>query len=78
MRPCAEYHPGRTGAKVVKALERVGFTVARVNGSHHIMSHPNKPTVALPVHAGRDMAKGTLRGILASIGMTPDEFRELL
>ena len=70
--------PAIPGAKVVKALERVGFTVARVNGSHHIMNHPDKPTVAVPVHAGRDMAKGTLHGILSSIGMTPDEFRKLL
>jgi predicted RNA binding protein YcfA (HicA-like mRNA interferase family) len=30
------------------------------------------------VHAGQDMPKGTLRGILNAIGMTPDEFRALL
>jgi len=35
-----------------------------------------RPTV--PVHAGRDVLKSTLRGILNSIGMAPDEFRALL
>lgn len=33
---------------------------------------------AVPVHAGQDMAKGTLRGILTTIGMTVDEFCKLL
>ncbi len=31
----------------------------------------------MPVH-NRDMAKGTLRSILAIIGMTADELRDLL
>ena len=66
------------GAKVVKALESVGFVVARINGSHHIMRHPDGRSVVVPVHTGRDIAKGTLRGILTTIGITPDEFRELL
>lgn len=69
--------PSVSGAKVVRALESVGFAVTRVRGSHHMMRHADGRSVAVPVHAGRDMAKGTLRGILASIGMTPDEFRDL-
>jgi predicted RNA binding protein YcfA (HicA-like mRNA interferase family) len=36
------------------------------------------PTVVVPVHAGRDMAKGTLRNILAITGMDAEEFRKLL
>jgi len=42
------------------------------------MHHPDGRTVVVPAHAGQDMPKGTLRGILATIGMTPDEFRKLL
>ena len=63
---------------MVKALESVGFVVARINGSHHVMRHPDGRSVAVPVHAGKDLLKGTLRGILAAVGMTPDEFRSLL
>jgi predicted RNA binding protein YcfA (HicA-like mRNA interferase family) len=66
------------GARVVKALESAGFTVARVNGSHHVMQHPDGRAVPVPVHAGHDMPRGTLRNILAIVGMTPDEFRALL
>ena len=41
------------------------------------MQHPDGRAVPVPVHAGRDMPKGTLRNILSIIGMTPDEFRAL-
>ena len=70
--------PAVPGARVVKALERAGFEVARINGSHHIMSHPDGRTVSVPVHLGRDMPKGTLRNVLAIVGLTGDDFRELL
>lgn len=42
------------------------------------MRHPDGRTVAVPVHVGKDMKKGTLSGILAAVGMTPDELRKLL
>jgi predicted RNA binding protein YcfA (HicA-like mRNA interferase family) len=70
--------PAVPGAKVVKALESAGFVVVRVSGSHHVMRHSDGRTVVVPVHAGQDMAKGTLRGILAAIGITADEFRTML
>jgi predicted RNA binding protein YcfA (HicA-like mRNA interferase family) len=70
--------PAVPGAKVVRALERAGFTVARISGSHHVMRHPDGRTVVVPVHAGRDMPRGTLRNILAIVGMTAEEYRQLL
>jgi predicted RNA binding protein YcfA (HicA-like mRNA interferase family) len=70
--------PAVPGAKVVRALERAGFTVVRISGSHHVMRHPDGRTVVVSVHAGRDIAKGTLRNILAIIGMGAGEFRQLL
>lgn len=46
--------PSIRGERVVRALEKAGFTVARVAGSHHIMRHPDGrgTTVSLRV-AGR-------------------------
>ncbi|MGB0075595.1 MAG: type II toxin-antitoxin system HicA family toxin, partial [Terracidiphilus sp.] len=40
------------------AGERAGFAVTRVSGSHHVMRHADGRTVIVPVHAGKDMAKG--------------------
>ncbi|WP_245928788.1 type II toxin-antitoxin system HicA family toxin [Murinocardiopsis flavida] len=63
---------------MVKALEKVGFAVVRISGSHRIMRHPDGRGTTVPVHSGRDLAKGTLRGILADVGMTPEELQKLL
>ncbi|GLY26816.1 type II toxin-antitoxin system HicA family toxin [Kineosporia sp. NBRC 101731] len=65
--------PSVSGARVVRALERKDFKVARVAGSHHIMRHPDGRGTTVPVHGNRDIAKGTLRGILSDVGMTIDE-----
>ena len=70
--------PSVRGDKAVRALEKAGFKVARVTGSHHIMRHPDGRGTTVPVHAGRDVAKGTLRGILADTSMTIAELQELL
>jgi predicted RNA binding protein YcfA (HicA-like mRNA interferase family) len=62
--------PSLPGERIVRALERTGFKVARVRGSHHIMRHPDGRGTTVPVHPGRDVAKGTLRGILSDVGMS--------
>jgi predicted RNA binding protein YcfA (HicA-like mRNA interferase family) len=33
--------PSIRGERVVRALEKAGFAVARIAGSHHIMRHPD-------------------------------------
>lgn len=65
--------PSVSGIRIVRALERHGFKAARISGSHHIMRHPDGRGTTVPVHANRDVAKGTLRGILNDIGMTIDQ-----
>jgi predicted RNA binding protein YcfA (HicA-like mRNA interferase family) len=70
--------PSVRGERVVRALERAGFKVARVAGSHHIMRHPDGRGTTVPVHPGRDLAKGTLRNVLTDAGLTIEEFQRLL
>ena len=71
--------PPTLGARVVRALEKAGFTVARIKGSHYFMRHSDgRRAVVVPVHAGDDVPRGTMRQILASAELTPDEFRALL
>jgi predicted RNA binding protein YcfA (HicA-like mRNA interferase family) len=69
--------PAVPGAKVVRALERAGFTVVRISGSHHLMQQADGRTVVVSAHTGREIVKGTLRNILAIIGMDA-RFRKLL
>jgi predicted RNA binding protein YcfA (HicA-like mRNA interferase family) len=70
--------PAVRGLQLVKALEKAGFELARVRGSHHVLRHTDGRTVAVPVHSGREVPPGTLRGVLRIIGMTVDELNDLL
>jgi predicted RNA binding protein YcfA (HicA-like mRNA interferase family) len=65
---------------VVQVLQRAGFVVDRIVGSHHVMVYPGDPTrtVVVPVHAGRDLKPGTFRSILRQAGFSPEEFSKLL
>ncbi len=70
--------PSVRGEQVVRALEQDGFEVARIHGSHYILRHPDGRGTTVPVHQRRDVARGTLRGILADIGMTVEQLLRLL
>lgn len=70
--------PAISGKEMIDALGKAGFELARIRGSHHILRHVDGRTVTVPVHSGRDMPPGTVRGILRIIGMTVHELTELL
>ncbi|KQT66246.1 MULTISPECIES: type II toxin-antitoxin system HicA family toxin [unclassified Aureimonas] len=72
--------PVLSARDVVKALERSGFVVERVRGSHHKLVHPGPPkrTIVVPVHGHRDLPIGTLRAILEQSGLTEEAFRRAL
>ena len=67
--------PSLTGREVIQALERAGFNVVRIKGSHHIMKKPGHTNnVSVPVHGNQPLKAGTLRGVIRSAGMTVEEF----
>jgi predicted RNA binding protein YcfA (HicA-like mRNA interferase family) len=72
--------PVVNGRQVIRALMRAGFVVDRIAGSHHVLMHPRDPgrTVTVPLHAGRDLKRGTLRSIIRQAGFTVEEFVDLL
>jgi predicted RNA binding protein YcfA (HicA-like mRNA interferase family) len=53
--------PSVPGKDVVRALQKAGFELVRVKGSHHLLRNPDPAgnDVTVPVHAGRDVPKGT-------------------
>jgi predicted RNA binding protein YcfA (HicA-like mRNA interferase family) len=61
--------------KIISALEKAGFTIDRVSGSHYVLVKDNLRTV-VPYH--RAVRLGTLKAILNQIGMSVEEFTELL
>jgi HicA toxin of bacterial toxin-antitoxin, len=43
---------------VRRQLQKAGFTVARVKGSHHILIHPDGRRTVVPVHSGEAQKGG--------------------
>ena len=72
--------PAVTPADVIRALQKAGFVVARIRGSHHILIHRDDPSriTNVPGHGSHDLPRGTLRAIIRQAGMTVDEFVGLL
>ena len=63
-----------SGKQMCRVLEQHGWTLARVNGAHHIYRHPatGRRTV-VPVHGNHDLKPGTQRGIMRDAELTDDD-----
>lgn len=70
--------PTLSGKEVVQILIHLGYTVARVKGSHHVMKKPGAgcTVISVPVHGNRALARGTLRAIVRASGVSLDQFRD--
>ena len=64
-----------SGQDVIRALERLGFTVLRQSGSHVIMRRGANGCV-VPNH--KEIKVGTVSGVLRQAGVSSDEFTEAL
>jgi predicted RNA binding protein YcfA (HicA-like mRNA interferase family) len=72
--------PAISGKRAIQALQRAGFVVERIAGSHHVLVYPGDAsrTVTVPLHGNRDLKPGTLRSIIRQAGFTVEQFVELL
>ena len=57
-----------TGREVIKLLEKNGWLLDRIRGSHHIMIKEDT-TLSVPVHGSKDMGKGLLNKLLKEGGV---------
>lgn len=71
--------PSVSAKDIVRALERGGFEIRRMSGSHCRLIHVSDPSrkTTVPFHTG-DMPRGTLRDIIKQSGFTMEEFLKLL
>jgi predicted RNA binding protein YcfA (HicA-like mRNA interferase family) len=59
-----------SGKELCKALERRGWQLARIRGSHHIYHKPGElAVISVPVHGNRTLKTGTQRGIMKTSGV---------
>ncbi len=63
-----------SGKEFAKILERKGWTLKRINGSHFIYSHPDKTEIiSLPVHKNDDLKKGLQKKLMTIADITDAE-----
>ena len=68
-----------SGQQAIRALEKLGFEQVRQRGSHVVLKKQTPDgTVGCVVPLHRELAIGTLRGVLRQAGITPEEFMENL
>ena len=71
--------PAVRARDVVRVAQSLGFVFDRQRGSHAIYYRTSDcRRITVPVHSGKDLRPKTLRGIIADMGLTPDEFAEKL
>ncbi len=69
--------PSLTPEKVIKLLEKNGFVLDRIRGSHHIYYNPEtRKRAIVPLHK-KDLPKGTMFEILKQAGINREELKEL-
>ena len=59
-----------TGKELGKILERNGWVLLRMQGSHHIYGREgSKIRISVPMHAGKTLKKGVVRHVLGLAGL---------
>ena len=60
-----------TGREMCRVLERHGWRLDRINGSHHIYKRPGSPgTPSVPVHGSKILKPSTQKNIMRAAGLT--------
>ena len=63
------------GERVVKAFQRVGWSIVRIRSSHVILEKEGSiATLSVPVHKGKNVKRGTLRNLIKDAELTVEEF----
>jgi predicted RNA binding protein YcfA (HicA-like mRNA interferase family) len=62
------------GKEIVRVLQRLGFVVDRVRGSHVFLKHPDGRVTSVPVHSGETIGPGLFRSILRDVEISLEEF----
>ena len=61
-------------AKVIRALNRLGFHELRHRGGHAIYRHEDGRWMTVPIHPAKGIDPDLLADILKQIKVTPEEF----
>ena len=70
--------PKLSGTKLIKVLEKLGFEVIRIKGSHHFLKHSDERCTTVPVHRNEIIGAGLLNKILDDCEISKEQLKKLL
>ena len=70
--------PKLTGKEIIKVLEKLGFNVVRIKGSHHILKHNDGRITVVPVHTNEIIGPGLLSKIMNDCELKKEDLIKLL
>jgi predicted RNA binding protein YcfA (HicA-like mRNA interferase family) len=59
-----------SGKEMCRILERNGWVLTRVRGSHHRYAKEGRPPITVPVHGNRSLKTGTQHEIMRQAGLS--------
>ena len=63
-----------SGKEFARIVERHGWVLLRIQGSHHIYGKPENPVrLSVPVHGNKSLKSGLLQHLLKSAGLSESE-----
>ncbi len=63
-----------SGKKLCKIVEKKGWILRKITGSHHIYENPHQDKiVSIPVHQNRDLKIGTLKALMKIADLTESD-----
>jgi predicted RNA binding protein YcfA (HicA-like mRNA interferase family) len=63
-----------SGKQLCKIVEKRGWVLERITGSHYIYKNPQDPKIiSIPVHRNQDLKIGTLKALMKIVNLTEDD-----
>ncbi len=63
-----------SGKEFIKVLEKKGWVLQRIRGSHYIFSKTGKTEIiSVPVHKNEDLKKGLMKNLMTIAEIREDE-----
>ena len=63
------YHTHMSSTDLIRELKKAGWRLARVNGSHHVFTHPQLTGIVVVPHPKKDLGKGLVKAIRQQAGI---------
>lgn len=63
------YHTQMSSADLIRELKKAGWRLARVNGSHHVFTHPQHTGIVVVPHPKKDLGIGLVKAIRQQAGI---------